>query len=88
MHYPFEKILQILRRRLATDRLKNRLFRLMGINSRYLLILILCESIWYLPSTLRWILLAPFWPMASFWYGSGIIGWTEISIKSRKKTHG
>ena len=59
MHYPFEKILQILRRRLATDRLKNRLFRLMGINSRYLLILILCESIWYLPSTLRWILLVP-----------------------------
>jgi len=59
MHYPFEEILQILRRRQAADRLKNRLFRLLVLNSRYLLILLIMESIWYLSSPFRWILLTP-----------------------------
>lgn len=60
MHYPFEKILRILRRRQAADRLKNRVLRLLDLNSRYLVILVIIESIWYLSSTFRWILLAPF----------------------------
>jgi hypothetical protein len=59
MLYPFEKILRILRRRQAASRLKNRVFRLLGFNSCYLIILVIIENIWYLSSTFRWILLSP-----------------------------
>lgn len=59
MHYPFEQILTILRKKEAKKRFKTRFFRLLHINCIYLVIITIIESIWYMPSAVRWILLIP-----------------------------